>query len=110
MTLSGEGEYNLNSLKKIEVTDSFYELDKEARKCQSYKSNGTYEICTSRYFEEQMILNCGCLAYQLQSTIPQSTIKMWYTYNIYFILFLTLLCIRSPLALLKMRSLALKWL
>ena len=65
MTLSGEGEYNLNNLKEIEVTDSFYELDKEVRKCQSYKSNGTYEICTTRYFEEQMMLNCGCLPFAI---------------------------------------------
>ena len=65
MTLSGEGEYNLNILKEIEVTDSFYELDNEDRKCQSYKGNDTYDNCTTRYFMEQMMLNCGCLPYAI---------------------------------------------
>ena len=61
MALSGEGEYNFNILKEIEVTDSFYELDKKVRKCQSYKGEDTYDICATRYFLEQMRLNCGCL-------------------------------------------------
>ena len=65
MTLTGEGEYNLNILKEIEVTDSFYELDNEVRKCQSYKGNGTYDFCTSRYFMEQMRLKCGCLPFAI---------------------------------------------
>ena len=65
MTLSGEGEYNLNILKEIEVTDSFYELDNEVRKCQSYEGNDTYDSCTSRCFMEQMRLKCGCLPYAI---------------------------------------------
>ena len=69
MTLSGEGEYNLNILKEIEVTDSFYELDNEAKKCQSYndKGKGTYDICTTRFFLEKMRLNCGCLPYSIMN-------------------------------------------
>ena len=67
MTLSGEGEYNLNILKEIEVTESFYELDDEDRKCQSYEGNDTYDNCTSRYFMEQMRLNCGCLPYAIMN-------------------------------------------
>ena len=67
MALSGEGEYNLNILKEIEVTDSFYELEKGARKCQSYKVNDTYDNCTSRYFMEQMMLKCGCLPYAIMN-------------------------------------------
>ena len=63
--LIGEGEYNLNILKEIEVTDSFYELDSQVRKCRSYKGNDTYDICTSRYFIEQMRLKCGCLPYAI---------------------------------------------
>ena len=65
MTLTGQGEYNLNSLREIEVTDSFYELDNEVRKCQSYKGNVTYDSCTSRYFMEQMRLDCKCLPYAI---------------------------------------------
>ena len=65
MTLIGEGEYNLNILKEIEVTDSFYELDNEVRKCQSYKGNNTYDFCKTRYFMEQMRLKCGCLPFAI---------------------------------------------
>ena len=65
MTLSGEGEYNLNILKEIEVTDSFYELDNEVRKCQSYKGKDTFDNCTTRYFLEQMGLKCGCLPFAI---------------------------------------------
>ena len=65
--MSGEGEYNLNILKEIEVTDSFYELDNKVRKCQSYKGSDTYNICTTRYFMEQMRLKCGCLPYAIMN-------------------------------------------
>ena len=68
MTLRGEGEYNLNILKEIEVTDSFYELDKGVRNCQSYIGNDTYDKCTSRYFMEQMMLKCGCLPFAIMNS------------------------------------------
>ena len=67
MTLSGEGEYNLNILKEIKVTDSFLELDKDIRNCQSYNSKGSYDNCTTRYFVEQMRINCGCLPYAISN-------------------------------------------
>ena len=63
MTLSGEGEYNLNILKEIKITNSFTDLDKEVKMCQNYKSNDTYDSCTTRYFMNQMRLKCGCLPY-----------------------------------------------
>ena len=68
MTLSGEGEYNLNILKEIEVTDSFYELDNKVRKCQSYEGNDTYDNCTTRYLMEQMRLKCGCLPFAIMNS------------------------------------------
>ena len=67
MALSGEGEYNLNILKEIEVTDSFYELDNGVKNCQSYNGKGTYDICTTRYFREKMRLNCGCLPFSINN-------------------------------------------
>ena len=67
MTLYGEGEYNLNILKEIEITDSFYELDHEVRKCQSYEGNDTYGSCTSRYFMDQMRLKCGCFPFSIMN-------------------------------------------
>ena len=67
MTLKGEGEYNLNILKEIEVTDSFYELDNKVRKCRSYEGNDTYDNCTTQYFMEQMKLKCKCLPYAIMN-------------------------------------------
>ena len=67
MTLTGEGEYNLNILKEIKVTDSFYNLDKKIRNCQSYKGKGSYDLCTTRYFIEQLKTNCGCLPYAISN-------------------------------------------
>ena len=68
VTLAGEGEYDLNILKEIEVTDSFYDLDDEERKCQSYKGNDTYDSCTSRFFMEQMRLKCRCLPFAIMNS------------------------------------------
>ena len=80
MALKGEGEYNLNILKEIEVTDSFYELDSQVRKCQSYKGNDTYDNCTSRYFMEQMRLKCGCLPYAISNvTVNNEKVCCKYT-------------------------------
>ena len=67
MTLAGEGEYNLNILKEIIVTDSFLELENEIKNCQSYYSKGSYDNCTTRYFVEQISINCGCLPYAISN-------------------------------------------
>ena len=68
MTLSGEGEYNLNSLKEIAVTDSFLELDSDVIKCQNYNKEGTYDSCKTSHFMEQMMLKCGCLPYGIMNS------------------------------------------
>ena len=77
MTLSGEGEYDLNILKEIEVTDSFHELDNEAKKCQSYKGNDTYDSCKKSHFMEQMMLKCGCLPYAIMNMTVNNE-KVWF--------------------------------
>ena len=58
VVLSGTGEYNLNVLKEIEVTDSFLSLDKKERGCQNEE---TYANCTTRLYIDAMINKCGCL-------------------------------------------------
>ena len=82
MALTGEGEYNLNILKEIVVTDSFYELDSQVRKCQSYKGNDTFDNCTSRYFMEQMRLKCECLPYAIINASVNSG-KVCCKYTVY---------------------------
>ena len=65
--MSGEGEYNLNILKEIAVTNSFLELGSDEKKCQSYESKGSYDNCTTKYFSEQMKKDCGCLPYDMNN-------------------------------------------
>ena len=38
VTLIGEGEYNINALTEIKVTDSYLGLDEDVRDCQSKES------------------------------------------------------------------------
>ena len=54
----GEGEYNLNSLKEIQVSDSYLELDPKIIKCQ--KKEPFYN-CTTRQYLNTFMRDCGCL-------------------------------------------------
>ena len=56
--LTGEGEYNLNSIKEEEVTESFLGLDQAVRGCQNQEH---YDECTTRQYIEHMREKCGCL-------------------------------------------------
>ena len=62
--LSGEGEYNLNILKEISVTDSFLELDESTRGCQNVE---TLDNCTTRYFLNSLREICGCIPEAINS-------------------------------------------
>ena len=66
--LAGEGQYNLNVLKQIEVTESFLGLDESDRRCQNQEP---YDNCTTRTFIELMREKCGCitLAINLQNEV-----------------------------------------
>lgn len=56
--LIGEGEYNLNDLKEIEITDSYLGLDREVRECQNVEP--LYN-CTTRHYHDAIMEECGCL-------------------------------------------------
>ena len=58
VTLSGEGQYNLNSLKMIDVTESFLELDENVIKCQD---KVFFDNCTTKYYLEIIKKKCECL-------------------------------------------------
>ena len=58
MRLLGEGEYNLNSMKEISVTESFLGLDRDTIKCQNIE---TYDDCKTRLNLENLRQTCGCL-------------------------------------------------
>ena len=63
MKLLGEGQYNLNSMKEIFVTESFLELDRSTRKCQYIE---TYDNCKTRLHLENLRQKCGCLPLSLK--------------------------------------------
>ena len=56
--LLGEGEYNLNDLKEIMVTDSYLDLDQDIRGCQNLEP--LYN-CTTRQYMNTIMDKCGCL-------------------------------------------------
>ena len=58
MKLRGEGEYNLNALTEIEVTDSYLGLDQDLRKCQNEEP---FYNCTTRKHMVTIMEECGCL-------------------------------------------------
>ena len=54
----GEGEYNLNSLEEIKVTESYLGFDKATRGCQNEEPQ---DNCTTRQYRNTILEKCGCL-------------------------------------------------
>ena len=64
--LSGEGEFNLDILKEIAVTDSFLRLDQDVIECQSVGE--TFDNCTTNFYRNYTRIKCGCLPYSITSS------------------------------------------
>lgn len=62
--LPGEGQYNLNSLKEIEATVSFFTLDQDVRGCQNREP---FIECQTREYLDKIFDQYGCLPYTLSS-------------------------------------------
>ena len=60
--LIGQGEYNLNALKEISVTDDFLGLDQDVRQCQHEEPLNN---CTTRQYLDTMLGECGCLPFNI---------------------------------------------
>ena len=58
--LEGEGEYNLNSLKVIEVTESYIGMDNG---CQNGES---LQDCATNHFVGKVLEQCGCLPFNIR--------------------------------------------
>ena len=58
-----EGQYNLNNLKEISVTDSFMGLDRATRNCQESEK---YEDCKTWLHVDSLRKECGCLPLALR--------------------------------------------
>ena len=62
--LIGEGEYNLDSVTEIEITDSFLGLDEDVKGCN--KDEGLND-CNSKYFVAKVLDHCGCMPLNLMT-------------------------------------------
>ena len=56
--LIGEGEYNLNDLKEIKVTESYLGLQDDIRGCSR---EGSINNCTTSHYVDTLLSQCGCL-------------------------------------------------
>ena len=56
--LIGEGQYNLNQLKEIKVTDYYLGMDQDVKECQN---NEPFYQCTTKYYLNTAMEKCGCL-------------------------------------------------
>ena len=63
MEFIGEGEYNLNDLKEIIVTDSYLGLDENVRGCQNGEPLNN---CTTRLYMDTLLRDCGCLPFNIR--------------------------------------------
>ena len=54
----GEGEYNVNVLKEIKVSESYLGMDQGVTECQNEES---FYNCTTRKFKDTLLEKCGCL-------------------------------------------------
>ena len=71
MKLTGEGEFNLNVLKEIQVTDYFLNnIKEEVRKCQN---GDTITNCETDYYKTSLLEKCGCIPFRisLSDKVPQ---------------------------------------
>ena len=62
--LIGEGEYNLNALKEIRVTESYLGLDQAIRKCQDKEPLNN---CTTRKYLDTLLGECECLPLNIKT-------------------------------------------
>ena len=60
ITLNGEGAYNFNSIKQIDVSESFLSMDPDIIKCQTKES---LNDCTTRFYLLEVKDKCHCIPY-----------------------------------------------
>ena len=62
--LYGEGQYNLNVVKEMKVTDSFLTLEPSRRNCQDTID---YEECTTKTYHNAFMEQCRCLPFNIET-------------------------------------------
>ena len=69
----GEGKYNLNALKEIDVTESYLGLDQDVRGCQNKES---FHNCTTRKYIDTLRDKCGCIPLNIRLSDMVNVIQM----------------------------------
>ena len=64
----GEGEYNFDVLKEIEVTESYLGLSQKDRGCQNEE---TLDTCTTRNYRSAALMKCGCIPSNIRLSIDR---------------------------------------
>ena len=59
----GEGEYNLNVLNKIEVTEAYLGLPQIVKECQDQEP---FYNCTTNHYHDTIMKVCGCLPFNIR--------------------------------------------
>ena len=78
VTLIGQGEYNLNELKEVMVTDSYIGLDQAVRKCQN---NEPFFNCTTKNYINSILDQCGCLPLNLNIKFKEVVFQLTVAIN-----------------------------
>ena len=67
LTVYGEGNYGLSSIKDIRVTSDFLDLEQDTINCQT---ETTISNCTTEAYLTALLDNCSCLPLSLRSGYP----------------------------------------
>ena len=70
----GEGEYNLNALREIRVTQSFLEMEEMDRGCQIVE---TIQDCSTRHHINSLTEECICLPLSLGLQLFEKVCDDW---------------------------------
>ena len=63
--LSGEGEYNLDVIKEIRLTESYHELEQNVKGCED-KIDEPFDNCTTKNYINTLMEECRCLPFHIR--------------------------------------------
>ena len=74
LTVYGEGNYGLSSIKEIRVTGDFLGLDQDTINCQT---ETTINNCTTEAYLSALQAHCSCLPLSLRSAYPGEHVSQY---------------------------------
>ena len=75
MKFIGDGEYNVNVMKEVEVTESYLGLDQKVRGCQKEES---FHNCTTNHYFDSLLEKCACLPFKIR--LSDKVFKTFYSF------------------------------